>query len=291
MIPILDSKIFKNDEDFKFAKSNAEAREFLETHWVWYERFSDKDFSKKRKTRFHNRFWEMYLACTLNEFGKNLKEKSSEQGPDFCVLQEGSESYIWVEAITATPGQGPDRVPPIVSNSDITWFRVPEEQIVMRYVFSLDEKFKKYRRYVKDGTVAFTEPYIIAVNGSKVPYAWDTGDEIPYIIQAVLPIGLQTLSKIWERPEELTVGYSYRPEIIKKSKSGVPTNIFQKKEYEGISGIIFSRSDICNIQRKMGSDFIFVHNQLALNPIPFGWLKVGREYRHVESVLECRRWA
>jgi hypothetical protein len=290
MIPILNSDIIESDEDLDFAKSNSEAREFLETHWVWYERFSDKDFSKKRKTRFHDRFWEMYLACTLHEFGKDLKEKSSEMGPDICVLQEDSKSYIWVEAITATPGQGPDKVPPIVSDRDVTWFSVPEEQVVLRYTFSLDEKFKKYRRYVKDGIVALTEPYIIAVNGSKVPYAWDTGDEIPYIIQAVLPFGPQTLSKIWENPDELTIGYSYRPEIIKQSKSGVSTDIFQRKEYEGISGVIFSRADILNIHRKMGSDLIFIHNPLALNPVPFGWLKVGREYR-ANSVLEGRKWA
>lgn len=291
MISILDPDIIESDEDFVFAKSNTEAREFLESRWTWYEPFSDKDSSKKRKTRFHDRFWEMYLACTLNEFGKELREKSSQKGPDICVVQENSEPSVWIEAITASSGQGPDRVPPIISNDEIAWFRIPEEQIVLRYTFSLDEKFKKYRGYVKDGTVALTDPYIIAVNGSKVPYAWDNGDEIPYVIQAVLPFGSQTISKIWEKPEELTVGYSYRPEIIKQSKCGVLTNIFQRKEYEGISGVIFSRSDIFNIHRKMGSDFIFVHNPLAQNKLPEGWLRVGYEYRVSGNSLECRRWS
>lgn len=279
-----------SDEDFAYARANAEAREFLEKHWEWYEQFADKDFSKKRTARFHDRFWEMYLACTLKEFGKDLQEKPSEKGPDICVMQVSPESYIWVEAITANPGQGVDKVPPMVSNNNITWFRIPEEQVILRYTFALDEKFKKYHFYIKDGIVAPTAPYIIAVNGGKVPYAWDNGEEIPYIIQAVLPFGPQTLSIIWEKPEESTVGYSYRPEIIKKSKRGAPTNIFQRKVYEGISGIIFSRSEIFNIHRKMGNDFILVHNPLALNPIPWGWLKVGREYR-ADSVLECRRWA
>lgn len=290
MISILDPDIIESDEDFEFAKSHAETRKFLETHWVWYERFSDKDFTKKRKTRFHDRFGEMYLACTLNESGKELREKSSEKGPDICVLRKSSDAYLWVEAITATAGQGPDKVPPMVSSSEITSFSFPEERIILRYTFSIDEKFKKYRHYVKEGMIVPTDPYIIAINGSKVPYAWDNGDEIPYIIQAVLPFGPQTLSKIWEKPEEMSVGYAYRPEIIKQSKGSVPTNIFQRKEYEGISGIIFSRSDIFNLHRKLGSDFIFIHNPLAINPIPFGWLKIGREYR-ANSFLECRQWA
>ena len=164
--------------------------------------------------------------------------------------------------------------------------RVPEEQIVLRYTNAIDTKYKKYRQYRNKHVIANSEPYIIAVNGKKVPYASD--DEIPYIVQALFPIGQPRILVNWDTPEETDFGYAHRPEINKVKGGIVSTDIFCRREYEGISGIIFSRVSIHGFSSDMGADFIFVHNPLALNKLPEGWLGVGREYR---CVLECRRWS
>ncbi len=161
-------------------------------------------------------------------------------------------------------------------------------------LIAIDAKHQKYIQYTnnKNGNVIEkSEPYIIAVNGGKVPYAWDSDDEIPYIVQAVLPFGSPNLEVNWDSPKESVAGYDNRPEIKKVSGKGIPTNIFLRKEYEGISGVIFSRVDIRQFRNKMGRDFIFVHNPLALNKLPEGWLRVGREYRMEGNSLECRRWS
>jgi type I restriction enzyme S subunit len=234
----------------------------------------------------------MYLACTLKDNGCDLAPKKKEAGPDIEVRITDSPS-IWVEAIVATSGIGKDSVPlpKKLLDNDIDWFCIPEEPIVLRYTNAIYEKYKKYVKYKINLVITGLEPYVIAVNGDKVPYAWDTNGEIPYIVQAVLPFGSLTVDVNYDVPGEAITSYAYRPEIIKVSGMGVPTNIFLRKEYEGISGVLFSRSSILRLSNRMGEDFIFVHNPLALNKLPEGWLKVGREYRVNGSFLECRCWS
>ena len=174
------------------------------------------------------------------------------------------------------------------------WFRVPEERIVLRYTTAIDAKYQKYIQYTNnenENIIEKSEPYVIAVNGSKVPYAWDSDDEIPYIVQAVLPFGFPTVEINWDVPEKSTTGYAHRSEIKNVKGKDIPTNIFLKKEYEGISGVIFSRAGIREFRNKMGIDFIFVHNPLALNKLPEGWLRIGREYRVEGNSLEYRHWS
>jgi hypothetical protein len=288
---LLDSSFVSSDEDFNYACNDSEARLFVENLWNRYWEYSDKDFAKKIQTRFHGHFWEMYLACSLKDNGNNLLPKTKWKGPDI-EIESTDFSRIWVEAIAASPGSGEDRIP-LPKLDDKMMFRVPEEQIVLRYTTAIDAKYRKYIQYTNNengNVIEKSEPYIIAVNCSKVPYAWDLDDEIPYIVQAVLPFGLPNLEINWGAPKESTAGYNNRPEIKKVSGEGIPTNIFFRKEYEGISGIIFSRVNIRQFHGKMGRDFLFVHNPLALNKLPEGWLGMGREYRVEGNFLECRRW-
>ena len=130
MSPLLDLGLVSSDEDFKYVCGNAEARRFVETLWERYKEFADKDFTQKIASKFHNRFWEMYLACTLKDLGNNLIPKTKAEGPDIGV--KWADSCIWVEAITASPGHGADRVPlPRLDDEMCVWFPMPEEQIVL----------------------------------------------------------------------------------------------------------------------------------------------------------------
>ncbi|SRR6266511_2822640 len=289
---LLNSSSVSSDEDFTYAYGDSEARLFVENLWTRYMEHADKDFAKKIAARFHDHFWEMYLACTLKDDGKYLLPKTKWKGPDI-EIKSADFSRIWVEAVAASPGTGEDRIP-LPKLDDKMWFRVPEDRIVLRYTTAIDAKYQKYMHYTdseKGNVIEKSEPYVIAVNGSKVPYAWDWDDEIPYIVQAVLPFGSPTVEINWDTPEKTTSGYEDRPEIKNVKGEGIPTNIFLRKEYEGISGVIFSRVGIHQFRNKMGKDFIFVHNPLALNRLPEGWLRMGREYRMVGNTLECRRWS
>lgn len=192
-----------------------------------------------------------------------------------------------VEAVVASPGEGSNRVP--APKADQQWFRIPEEQIVMRYTTVVDAKFQKYSFYREKQIISESHPYVIAVNGNKVPLSWESSDEIPFIVQAVLPFGLPTVNVNWENPNQSSFEYAHRPEIFKVSGSSIQTNIFQRKEYEGISGIIFSKASVYEFRTQLGEDYIFIHNPLALNKLPDGWLGTGWEYKVGDKFLLRRR--
>jgi hypothetical protein len=277
------------DDDYIFACKDLEKKLFLEQLWEKYERFADKNFSRKISNNFHCHFWEMYLTCTLLENGMSLSPKKKWIGPDIRI-KDSESSSIWVEAVTCTQGLGNDKILPIESSDPIVWFRVPEEKIVLRYTAAIDEKFKKFNLY-KNKIISESDPYIIAVNGNKVPYNSDDDGDIPYFVQAVFPYGLPRIQFDSDDPKKFTYGFNYRDHIMKISGSSVPTNIFLKDEYQGISGILFSNICIDKISGKMGNDFIFIHNNRAHNKVPEGWLRVGREYRLNENSLEWRIWS
>lgn len=291
LLPDSNSISSDSDEDFKYACSVPEARLFVENLWNRYREHADKDFAQKIPTRFHDHFWEMYLACLLADNGNNLLPKTKWKGPDI-EIESAVFSRIWVEATTASPGSGKDRVPqPEFDSKMWSWFSVPEERIVLRYATAIDAKYQKYVQYTEENVVEKSDPYIIAVNGSKIPLSWDSDDDIPYIVQAVLPLGSPTIEISWDTPEEPTPGYAHRPEIVKVSGNSVPTNLFLDKKYEGISGVLSSRASIREFRGTMGMDFIFVHNPLALNKLPEGWLKIGREFRFRGDSFQWTRWS
>jgi hypothetical protein len=280
--PLINPNLFSTNEDFNFVCKDLEARESIENLWKEYREFADKGFAEKISFEFHNHFWEMYLTCTLKSLGKGILPKTKKEGPDIEIDDSGS--HIWVEAVAASPGEGANKVPiPEISQQG---FRVPEEQIVLRYTSVIDTKFQKYLGYTEKHIIAASDPYIIAVNGNKVPLSWDSKDEIPYIVQAVLPFGLPTINANWQNPSQSSFGYPYRPELSNRSGNTVQTDIFQRKEYEGISGILFSKIGVHNFRANPGEDFIFIHNPLALNKLPVSWLGIGCEYKVEGNILK-----
>jgi len=250
-----------------------EARKITDELWQSFRQYANVDFEAELRKDFHSRFWEMYLTCSLleNEFSISCPKS----GPD--ILIRDSIQRIWIEAIA--PGQGdagsPDRVP------DRTYNVVqdhPEKQIILRYRAAIYEKFNnKYKHYICNKIIGEHDPFIIAINSSKIPNAWPDWT-IPEIVKAVFPAGdlqLEINSK-----DRTVVGssYQYRPSIIKKSRSSVDTDIFLNPAYEGITAILFSHVCVTRCPKDLGSDLVFIHNPLARNPLRQGYFKFGIEY-------------
>ena len=85
-----------------------EGKLFVESLWPKYQHLADPHFREDARNHFLQRFWEMYLACTLLERGLELHRAGGE-GPEFYFLLEGKRT--WVEATAPGPGTGPDKVP------------------------------------------------------------------------------------------------------------------------------------------------------------------------------------
>lgn len=254
----------------------------MESLWGRYVNHADREFLVEIARQFHPRFWEMYLTCSLMDLGFQVVPYRG-GGPD-VKLDFGSKC-VWIEAVAPGPGIGADKVEEI--EHSVEFFRVPEEQIVLRFQSAIGEKARKARKYLEDKTISPTEPFVIAINGYDIPHA-RSDDEIPYAIQAVLPIGLPSITFDIKSGDPTHYGYENRRFIEKKSGSPVSTTSFYDREYSVVSGLLYSNVGAYNLL-EAGRDFVFLHNPLADNPLPLGWIDRGHEYWIEDGNLRKRR--
>jgi len=277
------------DGKLKFIRdtlSENRERDILERLWARFEPYADANFKTAIASEFQSHFWEMYLAVTLLDLGFELHPRTElgDKGPDICI--SSAETNIWIEAIAC--GISPNDDAESENESEPV-----DEQVILRYTSAIAEKFRQYREYLNTGILSSSEPYLIAINGSRVPFSLpvdNSYDKIPDIIKAVMPYGDYTEVVDRDTMKTLKTGYSYRAEIVKPSGNKVATNIFLSQEYAGISAILFSNIDISNLPDKDGNDLLFFRNPTAINPLPIGWLKAGCEYRLEGNKFFKKRW-
>ena len=63
--------------------------------WVDFSPLADPDFRIDIATHFNQRYWEMYLACSLIQ--RVLQLKSAHAGPDIELEHQGRK--CWIEAV------------------------------------------------------------------------------------------------------------------------------------------------------------------------------------------------
>lgn len=256
-----------------------EAKAFTESLWPIYRHLADPHFRSDARNHFLQRFWEMYLACSLIERGFELQRVGNE-GPEFFFLCEGQR--IWVEAIAPSAGTGPDRVPepePGKVNN------VPIDKILLRYTNALREKLQKLKGAIAKGIVAPDERILLAINSRGIPHAPFSG-EMPYIVKALLPFGPLSIGINRETREVVDTFYQYRPEILKENLSSVPTTAFLDSKYNSFVGVLHSATDCANRPDVNGADFLLLHNPSAQIQLPrnlFSWCK---QFEYVDKTLQ-----
>jgi hypothetical protein len=261
-----------------------EAKIFVEELWGKAHKYLDSDILKELPVQFHQRFWEIYLAASLLESGLNLQHSSGRDGPDICI-KANDGSKIWVEAVTASPGQGNDAV----QEAEIGTVRsVPDDQIKLRLLNAFAEKSRKHKRYREKNWVSPEEPYIIAINAAQVPSA-RRELEIPRIVRSLLLFGFQVLHLSRETSEVTGTSYEYQGEVIKASGTEIETTSFLNPEYSGISAVIYSCVDAFNYPTEISKSLLLFHNPLATAPLLLGFLKKGYEY-WVDEHLKNKNW-
>ena len=266
-------------------------KNYMEDLWKRCHRYLDKDFPKKLSEDFHARFWEMYLTSTLIERSFNVRPKlTRSKGPD--ILIEDLQRSIYLEAVA--PGEGnqsnKDVVPKMRPGEVV---QVASDKILLRYRGAIADKYKKYGHYLDRGTISSCDAYIIALNSFKIEQAVIESD-LPRILQAVYPFG-DLQANINTKPGgAFSFHYGLRSAIARSGKSLVSTNCFLNHDYDGLSGVLYSRIDLFNKLAGKGDDFIFVHNYFAKNSIPRGYFKFGTEYyveEHKNRLrLGCKDW-
>jgi len=185
-----------------------------------------------------------------------------------------------LEAVTPSGGASinPDRVKEMEANTDVA-VSVPDIEMILRYVGAILDKYKKYCEYLEQGVISSTDSYIIALNSCKITNAivdMTIPNDLPRIVKAVVPIGYKEV-RISSTSSGTTApwSYQYRPKVYRSSGSSVPTDLFLRDDYEGISGVMYSHSDVANRR----DDFIFIHNPKSIdNAVPSGYFKLGIEF-------------
>lgn len=152
MKPLFDSNYATDDAELRNLLAAARVRDFLENLWTVYSPFvaEQSNFTAEMKAQPFTRVWEMYLGCALVECGLVLESKG-EAGPDIKL----SVPRVWVEAAVSTDGlksqtndQPASRVPEVLLHESM-WAGPPEDDIIWRCATSIDEKRKKFTRYLE----------------------------------------------------------------------------------------------------------------------------------------------
>lgn len=255
-----------------------DAKAYTEALWTKYRHLADPNFLTDAKNHFLQRFWEMYVACSLIHHGFDLHRVGSE-GPEFYFLHEGRQ--IWVEAIAPGPGNGPDRVPEIDYGE---MHLVPTEKILLRFTSALREKNRQYHAAIKKGILQQGDSVLLAVNCRGIPYA-PNGAEMPYIVKAFLPFGALAFTIGTQTDKVLESFNQFRPEVRKENSSPVATTSFLSPEFASFVAVLHSAVDCANYPDKLGGDFMVLHNPSSTHPLSTSVFSWCRQYQFSDQTL------
>jgi len=258
-------------------------KRLVEDMWREFEPIADDNFQSDAMSHFNERLWEMYLAVTLQRRGYEVKNMGG-RGPDFHVSRDGVNSCI--EATAPGLGEGDDAVPELV---DRVVAEVPEDQIILRLTGALDAKRKQYSKAVERNALDPDLPFIVAINGNRIRFQ-GVQCTLPTVVRAFYGFG--PLWVEWGREcRKIEKAYFQRQESIQKASGiAIPTNGLLTKDYPMVSGVLFSWSGLTTYPEKFGSEFIYVKNNHADNPLPEGFFPFGREYWVKGDQIFTREW-
>jgi len=252
-------------------------RERLEQAWarVWQlcpEGASN--FVEEFRRSFHARAWELYLLDVLSAAGLAL-EPAPGKGPDICArLPSGRR--CWIEAVAPTPGSGDNAV--VQHPPDGRAHALPKDtNLILRYRQALEEKWQRLETYRSAGIVKTDDAYVIAVYQGAI----DNGDlydnELPGMARAVFPLGDTVLTAPVGGVGPLINEVVRRNEVRKVNKAPVSTTFFLEPRTEFVSGVLFAREAVWNLEWSAAKSLGMIHRPGARVPVPRGSIPVRCE--------------
>jgi hypothetical protein len=254
-------------------------RAHVEGLWQIYHYYAEPLFLSEFSLQFHERWFEMYLAVCLLKAGAQL-QKTLPPGPDLLVNANGRR--LWIEAACASGGHPglPDTVeepvrpgPEEASAGGI----VPWDLIALRIRSSIEEKRRKYDRYLERGIVTADDSLLIALNVYKIPFA--SADVERYVFRALFGIGNQVI--MFDRNTAQPVG-STNQQLLAIAKvatgSEVGTMPFIDASMPAISAVIVSSHEAVAAAHENTADLTLYPNLTATAPWRFGDLSLEREW-------------
>jgi type I restriction enzyme S subunit len=253
---------------------------------------ADLNFSAELTSGLDSKFWsrvsEALLAERLND-KKLLPRSTPGPRPDFLVLQDNRK--VWIELICPEPVGLPD-----------SWLNVepgtagnfPHQAILLRWTSAIKDKAEKLigsgdgktMGYFHNGVVAADDAYVIAINGCRLrhgPFSALLGiSQFPFAAEAVLPIGPYQVQMNSETFEVCQHGHSVRFHVEKSNGVLVSISMFLDTHYSAVSAIWAVELDGSSVVGNHEPTAV-IHNPLATNPVPCGFLNADDEYVAAKS--------
>lgn len=113
---------------------------------------------------------------------------------------------------------------------------------------------------------------------------------IPRIVKALLCVGNLVVHLDRETGNQVGLHADYPDRINNLKGASIKTDVFLSPSYAHISAVVYSYADWINVPSEPGKEFMLVHNPMATNPLPRGWLSAGKEYWMEGSELRIREF-
>lgn len=240
----------------------------------------DKKFYSQRLHDFFACYAEMYFASAFMRRGGHKLSHPSDKGLDFFI----KKLNCWLEVVKATNGNSglnPDTIAAIDMKN---YQGYPEDKIILRLTSAIQTKWDKIQEDIDKLLIEPNQPIVICISGAELhePYQMHHSGGYPQIVKAVFPVGDTTFWLSTDTKKIVSKNVNYK-NTVNKSKGGpIHTEYFTDPKYSCISAVIYSSANatgpIATESEKRGCDFFTVHNPLATNPLPPGFVNCGIEY-------------
>lgn len=223
-----------------------------------------KKFINDAKVNFAGQVWHLYLAILFLKNGFELFPTAPGQ-PDLCVKQD--DRKIWIEAVSVTPGVGPDKAPNGDKYSGIDGFFQPaDSQIQLRLSNAFIVKQKQIDKYITSGSISRNDLCLIAVNSGEIPLSDFTPDfsnmfkvlykarGTCYSVDTKIAQGKQTILK--------------HDSLTKISGETFPIGYFEDSQNQRTNGVIFSAEKIWGMNVSNVNNVEIIENFMSPDRIP-----------------------
>jgi len=235
-----------------------------------YEQFiqlncEETNFLDGVKKQWHSRIWEMYFTCKLNDLDCKV---SCPKGNAPDIKLKISDQVIWIECTTLSKG---DKA--ITEHEDEELHTLYDEDYILRITSAMDSKYKQINAHIKSGVIKENDIVLIAINTGELMLTDIAQHDYPLIQKALYGIGGMTYNFTTKKTKNL-----HRPLVANSNDAKIKTNLFTTKNYEYISGVIFSTWKSTEIEKNLSDNFELTHNLFAKNKLEEGFFKFGTEY-------------
>jgi hypothetical protein len=262
------------------------ARRHIEKLWSQYRNHADRNFQSDSALHLEQRFWEMYLYCAFELRGLN-PQKIGSAGAEFFI--EHQKQRIWIEAVAPGRGSGADAVPEPRKPERFGQAVVNEidsRATILRYTNAVQTKVTKFQTDIAKGLAKEDDLLLLCLNGDGLDGTWGRS-EVPFFVQALLPIGDLQLQLDAETLEVRDSAHLYRSEVHKTNGAAVATDNLLSEKMNRCVGILHSTINSANISEQLGEDFDLLINprhQQLVDSIDLGW-SLRRNVVHTEEGL------